>query len=206
MPDLTSDDTWLDAPAHCENGSNLIDDEAIKRAVIDQVIALVTNGLFVGDERDGTAPPLTLENRFTEMIRLYAQAQRVRWIGLPLAELCAEIEASAEYEDARKAYVKNAQAKAQRDAARLPRLPQDRQAIAAAARHCRDQGLTAEGAWRELNKNAFTTDDGYTVEVVGSNRDPSKQRMRVLHADGTQTKRAISLKTWRRYWTAAGAN
>jgi hypothetical protein len=77
-------------------------------------------------------------------------------------------------------------------------------AILEAARHYRDQGMTAAEAWDALYKTPFKTDDGSTVEIKGDKRFRVEQRMRVISQDGRQLKRAISFEQWRKsYWRGA---
>ena len=185
-----------------------------KRDIVDAMVGHATSGSFTGDKRDGAPPPITLRNFLSEMYRYGAKALRARLSRLTYAELLGELETSAVHVATLQDYVKNALAQLERDErhadmrarserqserAKRPRLQPD---MVTAARHCRDQGMNAKGAWDAINKTPFVTDDDNIVEIVGSNR--LKQRMRVKSPDGRQQKRSIGFNQWRqRYWSAA---
>jgi hypothetical protein len=72
-----------------------------RNEIIDLIVREATaNPVFVGflgDKRDGQAPPITVENFSTEAQRHGAKALRARLSRLPRAELDAELRAAAAY-------------------------------------------------------------------------------------------------------------
>jgi hypothetical protein len=183
-----------------------------KRDIVDAIIREATKGWFKGDKRDGAPPTITLENFHSVIFRDGAKKLRARLSRLTYAKLLDELEASAVYVATLEEHTKNALAqyeREERDAdirarserqSELAKKPRLQPAIVTAARHYRDQGMSAGEAWDALNKTPFAT-DGNTVMIKGG-KLRLEQRMRVRQADGRQQKRAISFQQWRKnYWT-----
>ena len=180
-----------------------------KQAIIDVIVAEVTAKQFTGDMRDGDAPPITLQNFQLETVRHGAKALRARLSRLSYAELCAELEVSAEYVAGLQEYVKEvlayydhhdrevaAQALRQRQS-ELGRKPRLQPAILAAARHYRSRDKTAKDTWRLIEKTPFRTSDGETVMIEGG-------MMHVQPRVGALKRAGIKYAHWlKRYWLKA---
>lgn len=145
-----------------------------KTDIIDAIIAEATKGQFTGDERDGAPPPISLRNFLSETFRYGAKALRARLSRLTLADLLNELEASVGHVETLQEYVKFCLAQYERDErdadmrasserqSEIAKRPRLQAAILAAARRCRDRGMSAREAWDALYKNPFETDDGDT--------------------------------------------
>ena len=187
--------------------------EKRRRLIIDRTIAKATWGRFTGDdERDGKTPPITAENFSIEFYRYLAKGLRARWTRLSSAKLRAEarvvrahFKKPGELAQLAERVAREKVARELRERqAKLGRRSRLQPAILEAARHYRDQGITAAEAWDALYKTPFKTDDGSTVEIKGDKRVRVEQRMRVISRDGRQLKRPIRFDQWRqRYWSAA---
>jgi hypothetical protein len=183
-----------------------------KQETIDVIVAEATTSLFTGDNRDGEAPPITLQNFYTESFRYGAEALRARLSGLSDAEFWSEVEVAAAHLIAREKDKIEILALAERyDREKLRQQQQERgrrhrlqQAILETARHYRAGGMNGGEAWDAIKKHPFKTDDGETVEIQGRKGSRLEQTMRVVSRDGRQPKRAIRFDQWRqRYWAAA---
>jgi hypothetical protein len=169
-----------------------------REEIIDLIVAEATPAVcrFMGDDRDGDAPPITLDN---------PQALRARLSRLSRAELDAELASAAAYratipthdEIERLVRENNAAelSKRQTERAQRPRL---QSAILAAARHYRAQKtMNHKEAWRAIEANPYAAGDYRTVTIDG-------EKMCVRSRDGTQSRRGITIDQWRqRYWPAA---
>ena len=189
--------------------------EKRRRLIIDRTIAKATWGRFTGDERDGKIPPITAENFSIEFYRYFARGLRARWIRLSSAKLRAEarvvrahFKKPSELAQLSERFKREEDARAHRqrqaEFAKRPRVEAAIvDAIVAAARHYRNQQMTAGKAWDALYKTPFRTEDGYIVKIEGSELSRLKQRLCVTSPDGTQLKRPIGFDQWRkRYWAA----
>jgi hypothetical protein len=185
-----------------------------KQEIIDVIVAEATR-LFTGDDRDGEAPPITLQNFYDESFRYGAKALRERLQRLSDAEFWSEVEAAAAHLAALEKYKNEIHAFYERqereDAAQKLRQQQQERgrrhglqpAIFKAARHYRGEGMNAGEAWDAIKEHPFRTDDGETVEIQGRKGSRLEQKMRVVSRDGRQPKSAIQFAQWRqRYWTA----
>jgi hypothetical protein len=184
-----------------------------KKEIVDCIVAKPTFGMFKGDKRDGETPPITVQNFSLEQGRYGAKALRARLSRLSYAELLREAREARDFFKARPGQLAQlAELVRREEAARLlrqrqaelGRRPRLQPGILAAARHYRDQGVSAGEAWDLLNKAPFATDDGNTLEIEGGRLPRLRQRMRVRLRDGRQQKRPIGFDQWRkRYWSAA---
>jgi hypothetical protein len=182
------------------------------RRLVDWIVAKATWGMFTGDERDGEAPPITIQNFTLETQRYGAKALRARLSELSSAELLTEARAvrahlkkkPGELSQIAERFKRNEDARAHRQRqGDLGRRHHLQPPILAAARHYRDQGMTTGEAWDAIRETPFKTVDGHTVEIEGDPSQRLKQKMRVRQADG-QAKRAIGYAQWRqRYWVVA---
>jgi hypothetical protein len=179
-----------------------------REEIIDLIVAAATPAVcrFMGDDRDGDAPPIALDNFSIEAQRYGAQALRARLSGLSRAELDAELASAAAYratiptrdEIERLVRENNAAELSKRQAERAQR-PRLQPAILAAARHYRAQKkMNHKEAWRAIGANPYTAGDYGTVVI-------DDQKMCVRSRGGTQARLGITIDQWRqRYWTAAG--
>jgi len=187
-----------------------------KQEAIDAIVAEATTSQFTGDNRDGAAPPITLQNFYTESFRYGARALRARLCGLSDAEFWSEYEAAAAYLIAREKYKTEYLADHERyereTAAQEFRQQQQERgrrrglqpAILEAARHYRGGGMSAGEAWDAIKEHPFKTHDGETVEIQGRKGSRLEQTIRVVSRDGRQPKLAIRFGQWRQsYWPAA---
>jgi len=170
---------------------------------------VTTIGRFLGDKRDGEAPPLTIPNWYDQAARYSAKALRARLSRLSRAELWRELIEGAAYIKALDDMISASNERVQRagreahrrrqaEVASKSRLQAD---VLLAARHYRDQGVSAKKAWETIRKIPFAADTGNTVEIEDR---PPHQWMRVKRQDGSQESRTIRLKQWRNvYWPAA---
>jgi hypothetical protein len=184
------------------------------KKLIDWIIAKVTFGRFTGDNRDGEPPPMTARNFSLEQGRYGAKAYRVQLSRLSSEEILAEARAARDlFKPSELALIAErfkreeaAQALSQRQAgfAKMPRLKAAIvAAIVAAARHYRNQGMTAAQAWDALYKTPFETKDGYTVKIEGPKLRRLDQRLRVISRDGRQQKRPIGFPRFhQKHWRA----
>jgi hypothetical protein len=185
--------------------------------IIDAIIAEATKGQFTGDERDGAPPPITLQNFSSETFRYGAKALRARLSRLTYAELVDELVASVTHIDTLAEYLKSSFAELERNErdanirarserqSELAKRSRLQPAIVAAARHYRDQGLSAGEAWNAIRETPFKTDGGSTVEIKGDKRsNVEDDECFVRQPDGRQSKRSIKWDQWRQvYWKAA---
>jgi hypothetical protein len=180
MADLAGDDTRAPAPAHPQT-----DALPTREAIVDALVAEATYGRFLGDHRDGEAPPATLENALTEAPRYFARAHRARLMRLSYPELCVELVASGLHVIKAAEDLKNRLARFTHDeqSARGSSPRRQRQAIEAAVRH--HQAGTADKTWGEIARAGppFKTEDGAVVTIEGPR---SAQHMRVTWPDGHQ--------------------
>jgi hypothetical protein len=177
------------------------------KKIADWIVAKATWAHFKGDKRDGEPPPITIQNFVLESPRYGARALRARLSRLSSAELLAEAHAVRAYLKARPSELAQIAETVEREKAarelrqrqsELGRRSRLQPLILAAARHHRDQRMTAKKAWDSLNKTPFATDDGNIVKVEGDGL------MRVILRDGRQQKRPIGFVQWtQRYWPAA---
>jgi hypothetical protein len=177
-----------------------------KQRIVDWIVEKATWRHFKGDERDGEARAITIENFGVESARYGAKALRTRLSRLSLTELLTEARTVRDYLKAGPSELAQIAERVKRDEAaralrqrqaELGRRSRLQPAILAAARHYRERGMTAKKAWDALNKTPFTTDEGNAVKIEGG------EQMRVMLRDGTQ-KRPIKFGQWRqRYWSAA---
>ena len=183
--------------------------------IIDVIVAEATHDLFAGDNRDGAAPPITLQNFHDgEALRHGAKALRARLSQLSRAELWDELEAGAAHRamlDARyeeglqhlKSGDREAAAQALRQRqAELGRRRGLHPAILAAARHFQAHGKSAKQAWDAIKETSFRTGGGWVVVVSGPKSDRLSQEMRAMAP--RERDRPIKFNHWRqRYWRAA---
>jgi hypothetical protein len=184
-----------------------------KRRLVDWIVAKATWGRFTGDERDGKAPPITVENFTVESYRYAAKSLRARLSRLSSAKLLAEARAVRAHLKKKPSELAQLAERAKRDEdarahrqrqAEFAKKPRVESAIVAAiigaARHYRNQRMTADKAWVEIKKNPFHAENGYIVKIEGSK---DEQRMCVISPDGTQLRRFGSSQWRQHYWPAA---
>jgi hypothetical protein len=183
-----------------------------RKEIVDIVIREATYGLFVGDRRDGDAPPITLQNFTNEMIRYGARALRARLSRLPDVSLLSEATAALEHDAARQKQLQvNAEEGERLQSEDEMRVIRGRlaeygrrhgvqPAILAAAHHYRGRSsMSAKVAWRAIKQNPFKT-DGETVIIEG---DGDNEIMRVKAQRGKQ-RNGIKQPQWqKRYWPTA---
>jgi hypothetical protein len=182
-----------------------------RKDIVDAYIAMATNGLFTGDERDGIAPEITLKNFYDEAIRYGARALRARLFSLSDAELLAETDIALKHVDWRQKDIEAVLARVRQndreEAARahrqrqaeLARRPRLQHAILAAARHYRALGKDAKEAWRVIKHRPYQI-EGKTVSIDG---DAAHEIMSV-RGQGKQERPGIKFNHWRqRYWPVA---
>jgi hypothetical protein len=169
--------------------------------LIDLIIFKATGGLFTGDERDGDAPPITLQNFHSEKTRLGAQALRARLSRLSPTEVRNEALAGLAHHERHRKWISQTLAEEHRERqAERGRKHGLQPAILAAARHYRGRKgrkIQAGEAWRAIKKEPYQTSDGDTVMMEGD-------EMRVQSRAGTQKRAGIRFNHWqRRYWPKA---
>jgi hypothetical protein len=181
--------------------------------IIDAIVSEATHELcrFTGDTRDGTAPPIRLENFNIEALRYGAKALRARLSRLSRTQLNAELCEAAVYVRTVKDAVRSAAvslesrereelSRQQRERAQKPRL---QPAILAAARHYRAQNKTYKEAWRAIKKKPYAASQGETVQIETAGR---RESMAVHSRDGRRRRLAISESQWRQgYWRAVAS-
>ena len=181
--------------------------------IIDAIVSEATHELcrFMGDARDGTAPPIRLENFNIEALRYGAKALRARLSRLSRTQLNAELRRAAEYMQTVKDAVQSGLvelenrereelSRRQSERAQKPRL---QPAILAAARHLRAQNKTSKEAWRAIKKRPYPVSQDETVLIETAGR---KERMAVHSRDGRRRRLTISESQWRQgYWRAAAS-
>jgi hypothetical protein len=185
----------------------------LRKEIVDIVVREATFGLFIGDRRDGAAPPITLENFANEMMRYGSQALRARLSRLPDAALLSEALAALQQVEARQ---KQLQANVG-EGERLRREDEMRAiqarfaeygrrrglqpAILAAARHYRGRSsMSAKSAWRTIKQNPFKMCNGEIVIIEGNGVD---EIMRVTSQRSKQRKGVKQPQWLKRYWPAA---
>jgi hypothetical protein len=138
-----------------------------KKEIVDWIIAEATLGRFKGD-KDGEAPPMTIQNFTNEtIVRCAAKALRAHYSRLSRAELLTEASEAAAYVKAQREQIaqnnepvellnreaaERAHRQEQSTRAKRPRL---QPAILAVARHYRGRGMAASEAWVALHKTPF---------------------------------------------------
>jgi hypothetical protein len=177
-----------------------------KHEIIDLIVSKATHGLFTGDRGDGEAPPITLQNFGTEMVRLGAKALRARLSRLPATEFRKEVIASLEHDKIRREWLSHHFARERRERqAELGRRHGLQPAILAAAGHyrgcrVRDRKMYAGEAWTAIKKEPYQTSDGETVMI-------EDDKMQVQSRARMQRRSPIKFGQWqKRYWVAAKPN
>jgi hypothetical protein len=181
-----------------------------RRKIIDVIVREASAFGFLGDERDGEAPPITLENFSDVIFRLGARALRGRLSRLSLAELLGELDRAATYLESRQEQHKQIIAMAERlrldDAAEtlrrrqaeLGRRPRLQSAILAAARHYRAKGKSSKVAWDAIKQRPYEAGNGVSVVV------DDQETMHVHSSNALQKRTGIREAQWRQtYWPAA---